>query len=54
MSGMGGTRDAEGWILDDDGRQYGFCNSCGEESPADTECCEDGEIWPYDVEVPEP
>lgn len=32
----------------DDGIQYGYCNACGEEAPLDTECCEEGEVVPYD------
>lgn len=28
--------------------EMGFCNSCGEEAELDSECCDDGEVWPYD------
>lgn len=34
--------------VDEDGTHYGWCNSCGEETPLDGECCEDGEIVQYD------
>lgn len=33
---------------DEYGRRYGWCNACGEEALIDTECCEDGEVVPYD------
>ena len=39
-----------GWLVDDAGREWGYCNSCGEEAEAETECCEDGEVVPYDNE----
>lgn len=35
---------------DEWGRTVGYCNSCGEESVLDDECCEDGEVVPYDDE----
>ena len=38
--------DDEGWTLDEYGNQYGHCNACGEEAPADSECCDDGEVVP--------
>jgi hypothetical protein len=41
-----GKRDEEGWLIDDNGQQWGHCNSCGEEAQADTECCDDGEVVP--------
>ena len=41
-----GMRDEEGWLIDDNGQQWGHCNSCGEEAQADTECCDDGEVVP--------
>ena len=34
--------------VDEFGRPLGFCNSCGEEVLLDSECCDDGEVWPYD------
>lgn len=40
----------EGWLIDDTGQELGWCNACGEEAAADAECCEDGEIVPYDDE----
>ena len=40
--------DDYGYVLDDYGHQIGWCNSCGEEAEADTECCEDGEVVPYE------
>ena len=33
--------DEYGYIVDEYGHQIGWCNSCGEEAEADTECCED-------------
>ena len=41
-------RDEDGFVLDEWGTAYGYCNACGEEAPADRECCEDGEVVPYD------
>lgn len=39
---------------DEWGRTVGFCNSCGEESELDAnDCCEDGEVVPYDDEESE-
>lgn len=35
-------------VFDEYGIEMGFCNSCGEESRLDSECCENGEVWPYD------
>lgn len=34
--------------LDEFGLIVGYCNSCGEETRADFECCDDGEVWHYD------
>lgn len=31
-----------------DEEEYGYCNSCGEEARIGDECCEDGEVVPYD------
>jgi len=45
-------RNEDGWLVDDDGREWGYCNSCGEETEAYAECCDDGEVVPYD-EAPE-
>lgn len=39
--------DDEGFLLDESGNAYGHCNSCGEEAEAYSECCDDGEIEPY-------
>ena len=39
--------DDEGFVLDEWGNPYGYCNACGEEAPAYQECCEDGEVVPY-------
>lgn len=38
--------DEDGYAIDEWGHPYGYCNSCGEEAPADGECCDDGEIVP--------
>lgn len=38
----------EGYVEDAYGTKYGHCNACGEEAEADSECCEDGEVVPYD------
>ena len=38
---------AEGWVEDEYGNLYGFCNSCGEERQEFEDCCTDGEIVPY-------
>ena len=35
---------------DEWGRELGWCNSCGEETLLDTECCDDGEVVPYEDE----
>lgn len=40
----------DGYAEDEYGKEYGYCNGCGEEAPADSECCEDGEVVPYDNE----
>ena len=34
--------------LDEYGTHYGYCNSCGEEAILGSECCDDGEVFPYD------
>lgn len=39
--------DDEGWLVDDHGLQWGYCNDCGEERQPGEECCEDGEVVPY-------
>lgn len=26
----------------------GYCNACGEEAELDSECCDSGEVVPYD------
>lgn len=44
-------RDEEGFVLDEYGQPFGCCNSCGEEAPAYVECCDDGEVVPYDDPV---
>jgi hypothetical protein len=38
----------EGYAVDEYGLEYGHCNACGEEALADSECCEDGEVVPYE------
>lgn len=42
------ARSPEGFLLDEYGNEYGWCNSCGEDAPAESECCEDGEVVPHD------
>ena len=42
---MSGYND-DGFFVDDDGNEWGYCNSCGEEAVADSECCDDGEVVP--------
>jgi len=40
---------SENHYVDENGTHYGWCNSCGEEAELFAgECCEDGEIEPYD------
>jgi hypothetical protein len=39
-------RDDDGFLLDEWGRPYGWCNSCGEEALAHLDCCDDGEVVP--------
>ncbi len=39
-------RDEEGWLIDEHGQRWGYCNSCGDEAEAETECCDDGEVVP--------
>jgi hypothetical protein len=41
-----GTND-DGYFEDEYGNEYGYCNACGEEAPAESTCCEDGEVVPY-------
>lgn len=36
------------FVLDEAGKEYGYCNSCGEEAELDSECCEDGEVVEYE------
>lgn len=48
MSERSGEKDEDGFDLDEWGNAYGYCNACGEEAPADSECCDDGEVVPYD------
>jgi hypothetical protein len=36
----------DGYLLDEWDREYGYCNSCGEEAMAGEDCCEDGEVVP--------
>lgn len=48
MSERAVERDEDGFFLDEWGNPYGYCNACGEEAPADSECCEDGEVVPPD------
>ena len=48
----GEVRDEDGFYLDEWGNSYGYCNACGEEAPADSECCNDGEVVPYDDHTP--
>lgn len=38
----------EGWSVDELGQEFGYCNSCGEEANAYMECCDDGEVVPFD------
>lgn len=38
------TYDDDGFALDENGIAWGHCNSCGEEAPAYSECCDDGEV----------
>lgn len=33
---------------DEWGNRLGYCNDCGEEAPLYGECCEDGEVVPYE------
>jgi hypothetical protein len=35
-------------VVDEWGREVGYCNACGEEALMDSECCEDGEVVEYD------
>ena len=45
-------RDEDGFLLDEEGNSWGYCNACGEEALADLECCDDGEVVPYDEDRP--
>lgn len=38
--------DEDGYALDEWGQPYGYCNDCGEEASAYTECCDGGEVVP--------
>ena len=44
--------DEEGYALDEYEQPFGYCNACGEEAPAYSECCEDGEVVPYGTDTP--
>jgi hypothetical protein len=40
----------EGWLIDEDtGDRFGHCNSFGEEAREFDDCCDDGEVVPYEV-----
>jgi hypothetical protein len=45
-------RSDDGWLVDDAGIEWGYCNACGEEAEAGTECCEAGEVVPYEGDEP--
>ena len=49
MEAHAGFND-EGYFVDENGHEWGWCNSCGDEAPANTTCCIDGEVVPYDDE----
>lgn len=34
--------------VDEYGKHHGYCNDCGEEAALDSECCDTGEVVPYD------
>ena len=40
--------ESENPYVDEWGHHMGTCNSCGEEAELYTECCDDGEVVPYD------
>lgn len=40
--------NSDGYLVDEYGDEWGYCNSCGEEARADDECCDDGEVVPRD------
>lgn len=46
---MTGERDEDGFVLDEYGQPWGHCNACGEEAPAYSEHCDDGEVVPEEV-----
>lgn len=46
MSDKSREYNEDGFLLDEDGTAWGYCNSCGEEAEAYTECCDDGEVVP--------
>lgn len=33
---------------DEWGNHYGYCNDCGEEAELGQDCCESGEVVPYE------
>lgn len=45
---MDDTQEHEDRFHDEWGHHIGYCNSCGEEAEIGTDCCEDGEVVPYD------
>lgn len=45
-----GEINEDGYLIDEYGKEIGSCNSCGEECEVGQECCEDGEIVPFDGE----
>lgn len=34
--------------MSDSEQEWFYCNDCGEEAEEDAECCEGGEVVPYD------
>ena len=38
----------DGYLVDEYGTEWGYCNACGEEARAGDDCCEDGEVVPHD------
>ena len=47
------TYNEDGYLVDETGNEYGWCNGCGEEADRNGECCPDGEIVPYSDEAGE-
>lgn len=45
-------RDEDGFHVDEWGNPVGYCNACGEEASPNSECCEEGEVVPYDSVIP--